>query len=194
MDFQHPYKSELWLNDFEIKPFKDLSKPYQMAMAWYMAVDGEAWDDVWDDLPPLKHFSHGSEEYHRYFRQRVEEALPLFIERYGNVEFGVGSWPTSAIIQSIAHDEHIDRPAEETIAIYNSPEPDKYLENYHVKAYPEDYRWPAILSSFEDETLQDGWKRFGFYAGAGYKETPVIFYPTERHYELLVERAAPRPK
>ena len=37
-------------HQFRIRPFKELTIPYQLAMTYYMAIDGEAWDLTCDCL------------------------------------------------------------------------------------------------------------------------------------------------
>lgn len=184
-----PEKEALFDNDFEILQFKNIYKSAQLAMAWYMAVDGEAWSDIWKDVSlPYWKDSFSNPEYHAEMRSLLENALPSLIDKYGDVEFGIGHWPTSEIILSIAHDEQIlaDQSAQHTLETYKpGRETGSALNGYYRTSYPEENRWPVILSNFDDETLQDGWKRFSLYTQSGYSHTPVIFYPNEWHYELL---------
>lgn len=189
-----PEKEILFNSHFEILKFKDLPKPFQLAMAWYMAVDGEAWSDVWGDIE-LPHWSNSfsNPRYHVEMRSLLESALPSLIDKYGDDEFGIGHWPTKDIIRSIAHDESIIeyQSTEQTINSYKKGrEIGPALKGYYRSSYTEEDRWPVIISNFDDETLQDGWKRFSLYTQSGYAETPVIFYPNEWHYELLQKRTS----
>lgn len=198
MEYQHPRKRELFDNDFEILKFRDLPAPYQMAMAWYMAIDGEAWCDVLDgiDVVPYEN-SFSNPIYHETWKKHLEQKMPEFVDLYGDVEFGVGLWPTADIAKTIAADEHIiaDTPEDVTIASYAKGRPlGTSMQNYHKHEYPEEGRYPVILSSFDEETLQDGWKRFSLYARSGFEMTPVIFYPREWHYDLLREREVSPPR
>lgn len=187
-----PEKEHLFENDFEILKFKNLPRPAQLAISWYMAVDGEAWADVWGDIE-FPHFSNsfGNPDYHSKMRELLEGALPTLVDEYGDMEFGIGNWPTKDIVKSIAHDENIivDQSVEQTIEGYQpGRELGIALKGYYKSSYPQEDRWPVILSNFDDETLQDGWKRFSLYTHSGYTETPVVFYPEEWHYELLQKR------
>jgi hypothetical protein len=42
----------------------------------------------------------------------------------------------------------------------------------------------VILSSSDDETLQDGWHRLHSYVRAGHADIPAVFYPEQRHLNI----------
>lgn len=198
MEYQHPRKRELFDNDFEILKFRDLPAPYQMAMAWYMAIDGEAWCDVLDgvDVVPYEN-SFSNPVYHETWKKNLEQKMPEFVNLYGDVEFGIGQWPTADLVRSIAQDEPFisEQSEDETIAEYAKDHPlGSSMHGYYKSEYPEEGRYPVILSSFDDETLEDGWKRFSLYTRSGYESTPVIFYPEDWHYDLLREREVSPPR
>jgi hypothetical protein len=178
-------KASLYELGFEIIPFRDLPREHQMAMAWYMAIDGEAWEGVidWNGINmPGDPDTITIEERDSFNRRVLEEHLDQFIATYGDVEFGIATWPTNRIIESIYGDD--DKPGEdETLAAvyayYQEP-----ITGYHVVEYPKEKRWPVIMSGLDEETLQDGWHRFKIYASNGHQDIPVMFYPKEWHYEL----------
>jgi len=176
----HERHDKLVGDDYEIVPFHDLPKPYQMAVAWYMAVNGGAWEDVEFEVPDFD-----GPDRAESLKKGLEDALPLFAERYGDVLFGVASVPTEAVKASVMQDE-------ELAADWNG-EWDRYHAWYASHAnmpdHPRDDRWPCVLSSWESETFQDGWHRFHSYCLAGDADIPVVFYPAQRH--LDAKMAAP---
>jgi len=188
-------------DSYEIIPFRELPKPYQMAVAWYMAVDGEAWTDVdflgdeeppprpsesipkaeWKKLPEEK-WRALENEWHDNWKARLKElleaALPEFVREYGDVPFGVATVPTDAMKASVMADDEIRDDFESW---------DAYQAQYNAGATAPEHgrtdRWPCIMASHEDETLQDGWHRFHSYCRAGDVDIPVVFYPEQRHLD-----------
>lgn len=188
-------KRGLYEQGFEFVKFRDLPTPYQMAMAWYMAVNGEAWDDVIDhDKVQMPEDVENSDDprWHIGYKAAIEALLPKFVKKYGNVEFGVATWSTDSMIASIAGDDAFKEDGvdiEGTRATFQSP-----VQNYFRTTYPENDRWPVIMSSFEDETLQDGWHRFHIYVANGHSDIPVIFFPEEWHRQIKADMEAARPR
>lgn len=190
-----PEKLGLFESGFEFVVYRDLPVPFQMAMAWYMAVNGEAWDDIIDhddvEMPDGVETSDDP-RWHEIYRQVVSDHLPKFVNHYGGMEFGVATWATEALIVSISGDETFKEDGVDldgTRKWFQKP-----VENYHATSYPEQGRWPVIMSSFEDETFQDGWHRFHVYVANGHTDIPVIFFPEEWHREMKAEMDATRPK
>jgi hypothetical protein len=188
-------KLNLFEQGFDFVPYRELPVAYQMAMAWYMAVNGEAWDDVVDHdaikFPKgVKTSDHPL--WHQTYKRVVAEHLPQFIEQYGDVEFGVATWPVDDVIRSISGDETFKEDGvdfEGTKSWFEQP-----MENYHATSYPIEDRWPVIMSPFEEETFQDGWHRFHIYVASGHPDIPVIFFPEEWHREMKAEMDAGAPK
>lgn len=188
-------KLDLFEQGFEIVPYRELPQPYQMALAWYMAVNGEAWDDIIDhDTVEMPDDVQNSDDprWHAGYKAALEKLLPKFVRKYGKVEFGVATWATETLIASVAGDETFVEDGldlEGTQAWFQAS-----VQNYFTTSYPETDRWPVIMSNFEDETFQDGWHRFHIYVSNGHTDIPVVFYPEEWHFEIKAKMEATGPK
>lgn len=184
--YDHPKKIALFNNDFGIKTFAELDRVSQLAIAWYMGIDGEAWEEfmhfdehTWPDV---------KEDYSGWKSKMLEiidQALPEILKRHGQRNYGVGTWPASDLLASVADDETFQRPVSEITEMFN-----KEIELYHTTRYPHENRWPVIMSSREDETFEDGWHRFHIYVSNGHPDIPIIFFPEDWHYNL---KKAPSP-
>lgn len=187
-------KLKLFEQGFDLVAFKDLPPEHQMAMAWYMAVDGEAWDDVidWDSIKFPKGIGNSDDpRWHETRKQVVADNMQSFIEKYGDREFGIATWPAKDLVTSVAGDDFAKEEGysfDRLWANYQKP-----VENYFVTSHPKDRLWPVIMSNHDDETLQDGWHRFHLYVANGHEDIPVIFYPEAWHYELKAQLNGPRP-
>lgn len=179
---------------YEIVAFRDLPMPYKMAMAWYMAVDGEAWGEFLDyrklhrAMPDQAVDQAG---WHAFWKDVLVEAMPLFDAHHGDEQFGVALVPTEAVLASIVDDEVLE---DEDLTLEDLRE--RYGSGANHEGYPEHGpvdRWPVILSSTDDETLQDGWHRFGSYVKSGHEDIPAIFYPQARHLEAKPTLRPPSP-
>ncbi len=187
-------KLELFEQGFEIIPFRDLPASHQLAMAWYMAIDGEAWIDIIDyDKLDRDHGNITDEGARRKaYATELENYMPAFIAQYGDVEFGIALWPVNSLIKSIAGDEGFERFQGDIGALradYETP-----IQQYFRTSYPAENRWPVIMSSFDDETLQDGWHRFHIYVSLQHSDIPVIFYPQEWHRDMKAEMEVVQPR
>lgn len=151
-------------NNSTAQHFEDLPVPYQLAIVFFMAVDGDAWDRV--DLPLLT-----EENQHAV----LTEMLPMYREMYGNTVFGVATLSTAALQASVMADPEIA----DSFASW-----DEYHRAYlsgGAPEHPETDRWPVILSDEDSETLRDGWHRFHSYVRDGAVEIPVVFFPRMQH-------------
>ena len=155
-------------NDYSIQRFSDMPAPYQMAIIWFMAVDGEAWDGV--DLSSLSWDDPKSE---------LIRLIPEYVALYGETLFGSAVLSASVIQESIMGDCEI---AED----FSS------WEEYHssflaagAPEHPESDRWPLILSGDDGETLRDGWHRFHSYVRDGATVIPCVFFPEDRHLSAV---------
>lgn len=148
-----------------VMPFRELSREAQYAFIHYMAIDGEAWelpDDFWHDKWSIT--------------KMLSKALSFFLKKYGDVLVGYAEIPTKDLLQSINDDPDTDEK-------YSTFEEQR---TYYIKKgkdypnYSRSNRWPVILSGFTNETLQDGWHRFGAYVRDGAKIIPALFYPKSK--------------
>lgn len=144
-------------------PFRNLPRPAQLAMAFYMAVDGEAWP-----LPP-KYVPY--EVSFRTIKRDFPSMLPWFVKEYGDRKFGYVEIPTEILIREIMADADIEDQFKE-FADYHR----WYVKHGPMPRHEPRNRWPVILSSEEDETLQDGWHRFHDYVRQGAEIIPALYY------------------
>ena len=155
-------------HQFRIRPFKELTIPYQLAMTYYMAIDGEAWDLTCDCLTA------------RLDAEILKRELISVRKRYGETLFGTALIPTKRLIEAVLQDEYIAQ---------NYPNQEAYLadllNNWEVPEHPRTQRRPVILSSSDEETLQDGWHRFNCYVRDKHRTIPAIFYPKPRHLRAV---------
>lgn len=154
---------------YEIRRFSDLPESHMLAVVWYMACDGGAWDVLGDIEDAL---GGDVSEVARL----AQEALPLYIEQYGDIEFGMATAPAEifkcAMMCSPDLAENFGNWDE--YAAW-------YADNRSVPHHSIANRWPAILSDFDDEILQDGNHRCHSYLAAGHDDVPLIFYPEDHH-------------
>ena len=147
-----------------VMPFRNLPRPAQLAIAHYMAVDGEAWELPGEYAPNTVSAQK--------IRRDFERMLNFFVKKYGSKKFGYVEIPTEALIEAVMDDDEIRD-------VYTD------FEDYHHWFVSHGYmprhgprgRWPVILSEFEDETLQDGWHRFHHYVRQGARMIPAVYYP-----------------
>jgi hypothetical protein len=154
------------IDGHRVLPFKELSVPYQMALIWYMAVDGCAWEDV-----DLEDFPTDPVE----FKAAIERAIPDYVRFYGEQMFGVVNVPSEAIkhsVMAVSAEISADFPSFDEYHQW-------YVSHNDTPSYGSENRWPVILSDFEDEVCQDGWHRLHAYLRAGHADVPAIFYLSE---------------
>jgi hypothetical protein len=147
----------------EVMPYRDLPRPAQLAMAWYMAVDGEAWE-----LPP---------EYPPYvtglreIKKNFSGMLSWFVKTYGKRKFGYVEIPADVLIESIMEDPEIKEQFKGFEDYHRW-----YVRQGHMPDHESRNRWPVILSHDDEETLQDGWHRFHEYVRQGARVIPALYY------------------
>lgn len=147
---------------FQLVPFKDLSKPYQLALIQYMAADGAAWDcsDTMMLVPC------GDE---KRMKAAMEASLPYFVEGYGDVVFGVSSIDSSAIQAAL-----VERGIFPNCKDWESYSNEAMSAGF-TAIHSEHDRWPAILCT--EDLFQDGWTRAHAYLAAQHADIPVVFFP-----------------
>lgn len=160
---------------FEIRRFQDLSAPYQMAIIWYMAFDGEAWATI--DYPDNAPFFDKE-----FAKSTIVAALPKYVAAHAETLFGVSVFSLHDVKEAVMAGAEIGGDFESWESYHKW-----YIGGEDVQEYAHDCRWPAIVSGFDDEVFQDGWHRMHSYARSGHKDIPVVFYPEEHH---LCQQAA----
>ena len=166
----------------KVVAFKDMPKPYQMAIAWYMAVDGEAWDIFYS--APDNNVSY--EKHTKALRAWMSRNMDLYVSRYGKKKFGMLTVPMADFAR-LAYEYSVTAHSDLFEVEYI-----KSFEDYHkwyMKQSKGEFKlhtettWPGILNDFEkDESgiLQDGWHRFNTYYKKGLKKMPLVYYPYQR--------------
>lgn len=160
---------------YQIVAFRDLPVPYQLALVRYMAIDGEAWDD-------LMGLSYGVSE--TAIKKAMLRMLPQYVMDYGDCKFGVAVLPVAEVQQSVMASPEIQAEFGSWEAYHTW-----YAGSNSVPEHPDTERWPVILSSYDDETLQDGSHRLHSYVQAGHSDIPAVFYPERRHLSANVKKA-----
>jgi hypothetical protein len=167
----------LFGDDYELVAFRDLPEPHRMAMAWYMAINGEAWVDV---LPYNSHSDEEGPAWVLHWKKTLADLMPVFDERYGDTVFGIATVGTEEMLHSIVDDFHAKDQGLDLEGVRET-----HMKGSRHSDYPDhgpEDRWPVVLSSDDDETLQDGWHRFGSYVRGRHADIPTIFYPERRHF------------
>lgn len=155
---------------YEIMRFADLPVPHQMALVWWMAFDGEGWEPFFD--ASLRNARHDRNRV----RAVLMEALPKYVAEYGDEKFGVVLLPSEKVKDALMEDEWArSNPEFSNWAEYEA------RSSVPMVVHSDEDRWPVILSSTDEETLQDGWHRLDFYLRSGHADIPAVFYPGEHH-------------
>ena len=157
-------------NGGRILLYRDLPVEARHAIAWYMAMDGEAWDcpkrldDPWTSRDELI--------------TRFKRANRFFVNRYGNWRFGYVEVTTPRLVEAAW--EYRQRPPGDSRFVTFSEYHRWYLSDIDVRPYSRSV-WPVILnghSSDEDSgLLEDGWHRFHAYLARGVKTIPCVWHP-----------------
>ena len=154
----------------KVMPFKQLPVGAKMALVWYMAVDGEAWE-----LPEELQGASGLGAAGKKLAAKILARMAYFDKAYGTVRFGYVEIPSDVLNAAIL---------------------DAHKENWHLLAVPRKIpkegtgkagpwlytgslsitTWPCILDSDTGDILQDGWHRYGRYLDAGLPQIPCVFY------------------
>lgn len=159
---------------YQLVAYRDLSVPCQLAIAQFLAIDGDAWEPFFD-VRKLEEGNTGP---------ALMASLPEYVRVYGDTLVGVIDLPAQRIKQAVMADPDL-------ATSYSSWE--DYTASYcaggDVPHYGVENRWPVILSSDDYETLLDGWHRLHSYMRAGFASIPAIFFPGERHISALPGRS-----
>lgn len=151
--------------NYRLLAFRELSSEYQLAIAHYMTIDGEAWEC---------HFSEAIAQAQSPVAA-LRDALNIYAHEYGDTRWGVLELPADTLKAAIMADIELKSDFDSWNA---------YAAWYckgAVPNHPVSDRWPVILSSNDEETLQDGWHRCHCYLRRGDLSVPAVFYPEKRH-------------
>ena len=149
----------------QVLPYAKLSKPSQLAMAFYMSVDGEAWPlpKALQDFPDL---SRTPEFQAAFRRQRCH-----YVRRHGCEAFGYVELPLQTAIDMVwfCRDPGETHGSFEAYHKWYKP----FIEDKHSAKDP----WPSIIDTGGETFLQDGWHRFHRYVDLKLKKLPFLYYP-----------------
>jgi hypothetical protein len=166
--------NRLLLGRYRIVPYAELPEPYQLALAYWMCIDGEAWDPKFDAAtteaicPAYEHARSGSAAV----KDALRKSLPGLVRRYGRKLFGVAEIPPSALLETLACDANFLEEGGTLTGFGGEP--------VAADAHPATNRWPVILSATGPELMEDGWHRLGCYVHRGDETLPVVFFPTPK--------------
>ena len=170
--------------------FKDLPNSHKLAIIWYMAADGEAWNFPNDNWEHHLYWSDPDssklqQKYYAYLRNYILRNMDsYYIPLYGKTRWGVVEIPTDVMKQEMVARSKSRKGYEDWTKEH--PTFDAYHEWYmkfggwfdHTKhiSRSRSYRWPCIMSGYNHEVLEDGWHRFHSYIERGDKTIPCIYY------------------
>lgn len=140
--------------------FRELPSSHQLALVYWMSVDGEAW-------APL--FDIGAQGRAAVFAS-LQASLPAYVQQYGDTQWTVANLPTTHVQAAVMADPEIAE-SHETWADYAA----WYAGASDVPEHGEENRWPVLLADDDEETLVDGWHRLHSYARAGHSTIPCIY-------------------
>lgn len=153
--------------------YADLPEPAQLAIAYYMAIDGEAWELL---IPPPRGWRQAKS---REYAFGLKKALPEYVELYGHLRFGYVLIPMDELVTEIMRDSCIQEGMKELGHEKSFDEyHDWYVSQGHMPDHSSRDRWPVILAGRGDdeETLQDGWHRLHDYYRKGARVVPAIWF------------------
>ena len=148
-----------------VMPYAKLSKPAQLAMAFYMSIDGEAWPapKVLQNFPgPAR-----TPEFQAAFRrQRCH-----YVRRHGHETFGYVELPRKKAIDLVWY----CRDEEESHGSF--AEYHKWYQGFNEYEHSAKDPWPSIIDTSGVSFLQDGWHRFHRYVAMELEKLPFLYYP-----------------
>lgn len=153
---------------------EELPEKALMALVWYMAIDGEAWE-----LPPKVEAVLQKEDIYkvggaRKVKKVLQQNLKFFREKYGKVLMGWTKIPRYTLKQKIYEESKDINKDFSDFQEYHS----WYLRNLpRVNHNTRGEVWPVILSEHKGETLQDGWSRAHHYIAHTMAQIPALYYP-----------------
>jgi len=166
-------------------PYNKLPRPYQLSIAYYMAIDGEAWgipDEIMHHISnhyPKASYTKNREEYKKQWKEYREQLVRLlvknihfYIEEDGKQKFKKANIPTAVLMREI-FERHVDIRAD-------NPTFEDYMKSYEDYTTVPDHsrrnRWPVIMSGFDDDIIEDGWHRFHCYITQKQRTIPCVFF------------------
>lgn len=145
-----------------IVPYAELPLEHQLAIAYYMAINGSAWEFDYDAVSDLDDTS---------FMQFFKTCIPLFIKKYGSMSFGMTTITSEQAKAALMANPEIA----ESFATWDEYHA-WYLGAQGVPKYTGNM-WPVILGAEgDDETFEDGNRRLHSYLRDGHEIIPAVYY------------------
>ena len=156
--------------------FKDLPLNHKLAIAWYMAVDGEAWEMVkWNRGRKV-----WSDAIAKRCRSAIKKNIAHFDQKYGHLKFGMVDVPMKEfgeMVLKVAKAGSLDAEHYRSMKSFKEMN-DFYLSRETCPIHTE-LGWPAILNCSDNDDgllLEDGWHRMNTYYKNGVKMMPLVYY------------------
>lgn len=167
---------ESWVARGRVFAYKDLTPPYQKAIAHYMAVDGQAWPFHGGDGS----YGFGNElNGDRYWADHLD----TYVTEFATVRFGVVDVPMrelAAAVMSVNEDISDGWPDWETYHAWYRTDSAGEVGRGVPESSTE--TWPVVLDRDFDAVLDDGWHRLHHYYAAGLDVVPAVYYLRDEHY------------
>lgn len=168
----------------KVVPFKKLPLTHQLAIAYYMVIDGEAWNVLgeldlrFEEKRPRDYSKDAQvEKWHAHLIELLRKSMPEYIEEYGHIKFGMVTIPVGAIKEAYLARHNVYQNEDERFPFETFDELHQwYLKHCGIPKHPRRNRWPSILSCQDDELLEDGYHRFHSYIEHGYRTIPCVFF------------------
>ena len=161
-------------NGGRIMLYRDLPVEARHAIAFYMAIDGAAWDcperldETWLDDGGLV--------------LRFKRTNRFFVNRYGDQRFGYVEVPAQRLTEAVWKYQQ-QFPGDHRFSGFDEYHR-WYISDGDGARWNGKSVWPVILNDYENDTgtglLQDGWHRFHAYVARGVKTIPCVWYPKPR--------------
>jgi hypothetical protein len=158
--------------DAVVEPYRNHAEQNQLAIAYYMSLNGEAWElppalqavDGWDNTAP-----------HEQAKTLFRDNLDFYVRKYGSRKFGTVNIPTAVLKSAVmSRDYDIIRDWGGDWQAYHN----WYVGMGHMPDHDVSKPlWPCVLSQMDEEVFEDGWHRFHDYCRKGVAVIPCVFFP-----------------
>ena len=156
--------------------FKDLPINHKLALVWYMACDGEAWEMPDNYTPSRCSWTWAKMKRTREF---LRKNIAHFEKTYGHLKFGMVNVPMEVFGEIVLKVAKGGCEVDDYSDMKSFKEMNKrYMDNGDCPIHTE-LGWPAILnSSCNDDgmVIEDGWHRLNTYYKKKVKVMPLVYY------------------
>jgi hypothetical protein len=148
----------------KVLKFRQLPREAKYAMAYYMSVDGEAWN-ISDKVETVSYKNYNKNNCLELVSLAIKDYIGFYTRRYGDEKFGYVNIPTSEFLDLFGSLRNI-------------------YDNRIIRQHREEI-WPVILdfNAWDEKNhpnditiIQDGWRRFYDYVAMKIKMIPCLYY------------------